>query len=77
MSNHSVIEGGNLTLECDVSGSSPIVFWTHINSNVTKYGKTWIITIITRQGHGEYICDASNFCGHNRKSTYVNVKCEF
>ena len=77
MSNHPVIEGENLTLECNVSGSSPNVSWTHINSNVIKNGKTWIITYITRQGHGEYMCEASNFCGHDRKSTYVNVKCKF
>lgn len=32
---------------------------------------------ITRQEQGEYICEASNFCGHDRKGTYVDVKCEF
>ena len=76
MSSHSVIEYRNLTLESVVSGSSPTVTWTHINSSVKKNGKTWTITNITRQGHGEYICEASNFCGHDRKGTYVVVKCE-
>ena len=76
MSSHSVIEYRNLTLESVVSGSSPTVTWTHINSSVKKNGKTWTITNITRQGRGEYICEASNFCGHDRKGTYVDVKCE-
>lgn len=79
MRNHSVIEGRNLTLECDVGGSSPVVSWTHINSvnRVSKNGKTWIIRDITTRDHGEYICEARNFCGHDRKGTYVDVKCEF
>ena len=77
MGNHSVIEGRNLTHEYNVSGSSPIVSWTHINSNKKKSGKTWISMYITRQEQGEYISEASNFCGHDRKSTYVNVKCKF
>ena len=74
---HSVIEGGNVTLECVVAGSSPNVTWTHINSSKIKKGKTWNITNITIQEHGGYICEASNFCGPDRKGTYVDVKCEF
>lgn len=77
MSNHSVIAGRNLTLECDTAGSSPNVTWKHINSSEITNGKTWIITNITEQRDGEYICEASNFCGHDRKGTYVDVKREF
>ncbi|RMX55961.1 hypothetical protein pdam_00025237 [Pocillopora damicornis] len=72
---HSVIEGRNLTLECVVAGSSPNVTWTHINSSKIKKGKTWNITKITIQEHGGYICEASNFCGLDRKGTYVDVEC--
>lgn len=76
MSNQSVIEGQNVTLDCSVSGSSPEVKWTKDNSAEKRDGRTWIITDINNGHIGEYSCEATNDCGYDSKRIYINVKCE-
>ena len=67
-------EGDNVTLLCNVSGDTSSVSWA--SNHLIKYGATLPLPNISRNYKGNYTCIASNPCGNDSKTTFVNVKCE-
>ena len=75
--NATVMEGTDLTKECNVTtGIPPLnVFWENVKSGQITDGKLLIITNITRY-QTEYKCIANNTCGSVWKTMYFNVQCK-
>ena len=77
MENITVTEGENSTLTCNVSGSpTPSVTWTEVKTGIRSMGIIRELTHINRNQSGEYMCEASNFCGNDRAKTFVTVQCK-
>ena len=75
--NITVTEGETRTLTCNVSGSPiPSVTWTAVNTGNQTVGLTHELTNINRNDTGEYKCEASNSCGQDTASTFLNVQCK-
>ena len=76
MNNH--VEGTHFSLVCNVSGSPlPTVTWTSVQTGNRFHGNTLNFTNVNRTQDGEYVCEASNQCGNDSKSTFVIVHCEY
>ena len=80
----TVIEGGNITLICNVSGvPSPPVFWTEVGSPVILSRKISLtVANVTRPGTRDnliqYQCTARNGVGTSSTTTVsFAVHCEF
>ena len=75
--NSSVMEGTDLTKECEVTTGTPplTIFWENVNSGQIIDGKLLIITNITRY-QTEYKCIANNTCGSVWKTIFIDVQCK-
>ena len=75
--NSSVMEGTDLTKECEVTTGTPplTIFWENVNSGQIIGGKLLIITNITRY-QTEYKCIANNTCGSVWKTIFIDVQCK-
>ena len=75
--NATVMEGTDLTKECNVTTGTPplTVFWENVKSGQITDGKLLIITNITRYQKG-YKCIASNACGSVWKTMFIDVQCK-
>lgn len=74
-----VLEGSNLTLHCNATGSptSNITWRKYGSSAVLHQGETYIIVNMKRQAAGDYICTAWNGMGSQKNVTAtVHVHCE-
>ena len=77
LQNETVMEGTDLTKECEVTTGTPplTVFWENVNSGQIIDGKLLIITNITRY-QTEYKCIANNTCGSVWKTMFLDVHCK-
>ena len=75
--NATVMEGTDLTKECEVTTGTPplAVFWENVNSGHIIDGKLLIITNITRY-QTEYKCIVNNTCGSVWKTMFIDVHCK-
>ncbi|XP_078379808.1 hemicentin-1-like isoform X8 [Oculina patagonica] len=66
-----VLEGSNLTLQCNATGNpTPNITWTKDgNSTVLHKGETYSIVNIQRQAAGDYKCTAWNGVGERKNAT--------
>ena len=77
LENITVTEGENRTLTCNVSENPTLsVTWTEVKTGIRSVGIIRELTHINRNQSGEYICEASNFCGNDTARTFVVVKCK-
>ena len=77
--NQAVLEGGNLTLHCNVTGNpAPNVTWTKdADQTVLHRGETYSMADIQRQAAGDYICTTWNGMGVQENATItVDVHCK-
>ena len=77
--NLAVLEGGNLTLHCNVTGNpAPNVTWTKdADQTVLHRGETYSMTGVQRQAAGDYICTTWNGMGVQENATItVDVHCK-
>ena len=77
--NQAVLEGGNLTLHCNVTGNpAPNVTWTKdADQTVLHRGETYGMTDVQRQAAGDYICTTWNGVGVQETATItVDVHCK-
>ena len=79
----TVIEGGNITLVCNISGvPAPSIYWTQIGSSkVVSHNSSLTIVNVSRPGTPEnmiqYQCTASNGVETPATATVsVTVQCE-
>ena len=74
----TVEEGGHVTKECKVTAGtpSPTVFWKIVDTSEVIYGKLLNITNIRRNQRGEYKCFASNTCGNDSSTMFIDVQCK-
>ena len=74
----TVEEGGHVTKECKVTAGtpSPTVFWKIVDTSEVIYGKLLNITNIRRNQRGEYKCFASNTCGSDSSTMFIDVQCK-
>ncbi|XP_044180700.1 hemicentin-1-like isoform X4 [Acropora millepora] len=74
IANEAVIEGKNVTLSCNASGSPvPTVYWVK-TSNGDRFNVTELVfTNISRSDAGEYTCVASNPCNTSTELAEVDV----
>lgn len=80
-----MIEGGNLTVACNVSAQR-VVYWTH-GTRTVSFNKILNIPIVTRNLNGFYTCVAynnSNVEGKIRQNLqqeiytfFLNVLCKY
>ncbi|XP_068685519.1 uncharacterized protein [Montipora foliosa] len=69
-----IIEGGNLTIICEATGSPPlIVSWVKTSDGVRINGTKLVFTYVNRTEAGEYRCEASNLCGDASGSVELDV----
>ncbi|XP_062602889.1 immunoglobulin superfamily member 10-like, partial [Saccostrea cucullata] len=82
LSNHTILEGEDLLVTCNVTAGHPrsfVVFWTKAdNPNFRFNGTTLIIYRIQRTSSGTYRCTAENYYNYLGKGTssqtmFVNV----
>ena len=78
----TVIEGGNITLICNVSGvPSPSVFWTEVGSPVSRKISLTVANVTrpgTRDNLIQYQCTARNGVGTSSTTTVsFAVHCEY
>ncbi|XP_022796407.1 hemicentin-1-like [Stylophora pistillata] len=71
----TVIEGTNVTRECNATGGSPppAVFWENVKSGRFMAGRLLNITHITRF-QTEYRCIANNICGMDSTTMFIDVQ---
>ena len=79
-----VIEGGNITLVCNISGvPSPSILWTQVGSSkVLSHSSSLTIMNVSRPGTADnmiqYQCTASNGVGTPATATVnVTVHCKY
>ena len=71
-------EGENVTVSCNVSGTSPLtVAWIKIVGGERFYGSELVFTHINRSQAGEYMCEASNECGNASVTATIEVQCKY
>ena len=76
--NVNIMEGRNLTLMCNVSGTPPLmVSWIKVGGNMRISGRELVFANINRREAGEYRCEASNECGNASETTTIEVQCKF
>ena len=84
----TVMEGKNVTLFCNSSGSSLTIRWEFNGSDVITSGNSrisfsddnrhLIITNVSRVNKGEYKCVASNEVGNDTSNTtFMLVECKY
>ena len=76
--NPVVVEGSNLNLTCNVSGTTPLnVTWTRSGKPAIQ-GMVYSITNIKRSDEGVYRCTVNNGaeCPERSATTNATVKCE-
>ena len=75
--NERPVEGDNLTLSCNASGTPhPTVSWVNVSSGQRTNGSVLVLTNINRNQAGEYRCEASNECGNVSESANIDVQCK-
>lgn len=77
--NQAILEGGNLTLHCNITGNpTPNVTWTKdANQTVLRKGETYTMVDVQRQAAGDYMCTAWNGVGERKNVTItVDVHCK-
>ena len=75
--NETIIEGGNVTLTCNASGSpAPTVYWVKTSNRDRFNGTILVLTSINRSKAGEYKCVASNPCNTTTELTDIDVQCK-
>lgn len=76
--NTTVVEGGDVTKECNVTAGTPppTILWRNINTSEVIYGKLLNITNIRRNQSGEYRCFANNTCGNDSSTMFIDVQCK-
>ena len=78
-SNKTIVEGSNVTLHCNATGSpASNITWTKDGSpTVLHEGEEYAISNISRQQHGNYKCTAWNGVGEQSKTSFsINVLCK-
>ena len=78
-SNKTIVEGSNVTLHCNATGSpASNITWTKDGSpTVLHEGEEYVISNISRQQHGNYKCTAWNGVGEQSKTSFsINVLCK-
>ena len=75
--NKTIIEGGNVILSCNVSGTPPpMVSWIKVGGHMRTDSSELVFTNINRSAAGEYRCEASNQCGNASETARIFVQCE-
>ena len=75
--NVNIIEGGNLTLLCNVYGIPPLmVSWIKVGGDMITNEHGLVIPNINRTQAGEYRCEASNLCGNASRTATIEVQCK-
>jgi len=74
--NKTVNEGDNVTLFCNVSGDPSNVSWIRVSDKWMNVGASWRLPDISQSNRGKYKCIASNRCGNDSKTAFVDVQCE-
>ncbi|XP_068685513.1 uncharacterized protein [Montipora foliosa] len=70
----AIIEGENLTIICEATGTSPLtISWVKTSDGVRTNGKKLVFTYINRTEAGEYRCEARNLCGDASGSVELDV----
>ena len=78
ISSNTAIEVLPYNLSCEVSGVPvPSVSWIKVGNDEHRVGKTLNFTSISRNDAGSYTCQASNRCGNDSKTEYINVFCKY
>ena len=74
----TVEEGRHVTKECKVTAGtpSPTFFWKIVDTSEVIYGKLLTIINIRRNQSGEYKCFASNTCGSDSSTMFIDVQCK-
>ena len=78
-SNKTILEGSNVTLHCNATGSpASNITWTKDGSPTALHeGEQYAISNISRQQHGNYKCTAWNGVGEQSKTSFsINVLCK-
>ena len=78
-SNKTIVEGSNVTLHCNATGSpASNITWTKDGSPTALHeGEQYAISNISRQQHGNYKCTAWNGVGEQSKTSFsINVLCK-
>lgn len=78
-SNKTIVEGSNVTLHCNATGSpASNITWTKDGSPTALHeGEKYAISNISRQQYGNYKCTAWNGVGEQSKTSFsINVLCK-
>ena len=71
------MEGGNLTVMCNVSGiPPPTVFWVKKSKGERTNGTELVFTNISRTQSGDYTCKATNPCDNASETVEIDVQCK-
>ena len=77
LQNKTIIEGGNLNLSCNASGSpSPVVSWVRISTGQRDDVSVLQLTNVSRSEARDYRCEASNECGNTSEAQNIDVQCK-
>ena len=73
-----VIEGDNVTLICNVSGTPTQVSWINVRSGrqTATLVNELVFENISRHEAGEYRCKARNPCRNATESATIDVQCK-
>ena len=78
-SNKTIVEGSNVTLHCNATGSpASNITWTKDGSPTALHeGEQYAISNISQKQHGNYKCTAWNGVGEQSKTSFsINVLCK-
>ena len=72
------MEGTKVALNCVVTGMPmPSVSWLEVKTGNHSSQNPFLFANVSRNKAGEYICRASNPCGHDSKSGILTVICKY
>ncbi|XP_048588352.1 hemicentin-1 isoform X2 [Nematostella vectensis] len=69
----TAVEGANVTLVCDATGSSPLNTTWLRDGRIVASGENLLIPSIGRDEEGEYVCQAENSCSAANSTAQIQV----